>query len=235
MKNKINLKELIKDPMFRLLAAVLLFLTVGTAAGAFFGTQKKKVIVLDASFGGEYTGNSGIVNEADVSHELVGYIEKELKKTKKFDVVITDSGSVKDRAVLINELEPDLVISIHAAYSGNPEDGGMLIYPEPSGSSFEAAQAIQNAFAVDNEKPGIRYKYYEKLKGNRYAEIITENAADGNGRQTWLIMEEVNAPVVVVEQFHVSSRIDTDVWANENGYQKAAGLYAEALKALYEN
>ena len=236
-----QLIENLKDPMIIILAALLIFLTCGTAISGCRG--RKTVIALDAAFGGEDTGYQGIINEADFTESVVEKLAVLLTDDGHFDVVLTHdastSATVEDRVNKIKQDGADIVLSIHATGTPDATRNVQQIYADiPTKTTHDAslklANCIHDAFTSDTWTPSVNYLYYQPFDDDSY-QIETVASDDTNDYQleTWDMMEKCDVPVVICNQIYVTNQTDIDTWANEAGYQKAADAYYQAIKKYY--
>lgn len=231
-----------KDPMVIILVILLVFLTCGTAFGGCVN-HNRKVIELDAAYGGDNSGYAGIVKEADVTQKTVDALVKLLNEDGGYDVKLTHeagtSASVKERSAKINRDKPDFVLSIHADGSPDASLSGQYIYADiPTDShhadSLKLADFIKKAFTDETWKPQAGYLYYQPFDHNTFQlKQVGEDDTRDYKLDTWDLMKQCDAPVVISDAFHVSNQADVDTWANDKGYQKAAENYYKAIRDYY--
>lgn len=231
-----------KDPMVIILVILLVFLTCGTALGGFTGGNRK-VIELDAAYGGDNSGYAGIVKEADVTQKTVDALQSLLNQDGNYEVKLTHeagtSSSVEDRAAKIRKDHPDFVLSVHAGGSPDASVSGQYIYADiPSDAdhadSLKLADFICKAFTDDTWKPQTGYLYYQPFDNNTFQiKQIPEDDTKDYKLDTWDLMQKCDVPVVISDAFRVSNQSDVDTWANEKGYQKAAENYYKAIRDYY--
>lgn len=233
-----------RDYTLAILLAMLVFLVAGMTAGRAFGNDHQIRIVLDAAYGGSNAGIRGLVEEAAVNEAVVSALEQKLMQDDRFAVYRShDAGTdadVKQRRKTIAKIRPDLVISIHGAYSPDETISGMHICPQPSAEdknqkSLKAAEALRDAFTEDTWKADIGYMYFQQQTDGTYHILRSETDEAGNSSETWGILEGSGYPAVVVEQFYISNPQDLNRWTNEEGYGEIADRYYEALNKLYGN
>jgi len=239
-----------KDPATKkLIIALIVVASLVAAALVYklvFSPDKAAAVVveLDTGHGGDDPGNTGLINESDFNIGVATQLEKLLKADSRFKVILshpfTEGASVDEKAAKINADKPDIVLSIHAnADAHNADKSGMQIYADiPSSAShaqsLKVADAVRDAFTADNWKPGVYYYYYKEIKPEVYViDLKDESDTADYSESTLRIMQECEVPVVEIEQIYVTSQGDVDTWANEDGYQKAAQLYYQALKSVY--
>lgn len=231
-----------KDPMVIILVILLVFLTVGTAFGG-CASENRRVVELDAAFGGDNAGDQGIVKEAEVTQKITDELADLLNKDGNYKVELThesgSSSSVKERADKINADKPDFVLSIRADGSPDASASGQFIYENvPSdqnhASSKKLADFVQSAFTDGSWKPQTGYLYYQPSDNNTFQLLKAgEDDTKDYKLDTWDLMKETDVPVVISDQFYVTSQSDVDAWANDKGYQKAAQNYYKAIKDYY--
>ena len=200
---------------------------------------KKPIVVLDAAFGGELEGYVGIVKEADLNAAIVDKVKNKLSEDERIDVRLShenhESASVLSKAEIINEINPDLLITICAANSDNKSTSGMHIYVDkPTVETFERslsiAECVQKEFTNDDNPVDIRFMYYVPIGNNTYqiSYVDIEDKEDKK-KNTWLILENTECPAIVVEQMYVTSQADIDKWTSKEGLERIAESYYKAI------
>lgn len=231
--------------MFLILLALFL-LVVGGNLLAYSGEAviKKIPIVLDAAYGGENKGNSGLLNESDFNEQVVTALETLLTEDGRFEVIRSHpqntDADISQRIEIINKAEPELVISIHAALDHKKETSGMHIYVQlpdhkKHADSVKIAEAVKTAFTKDDWTPDVSCLYYEPYEDGTY-KVITKGVDETmeEDLETWGLLEKCDYPAIVVEQLYLSNQKDIDRWTKENGYEQIADLYFQSLKSLYD-
>lgn len=232
-----------KDLIVILLCVILLFLTAGSTMSACTGANKNAVRVeLDAAFGGTDKGYEGIVNEADVSENIVNELEALLKKDRRFKVYRTHeagtTATLAERLEKINKDDPMIVLSIHADGHPNTDLSGMHVYAKtPTQKNHEAslklADNVASSFDEENWPVSTGYLYYSlnNTTGNYEMKFVKEDDITDYKLDSFSLMKECNLPVVVDNQFYVTNQGDVDRWANKDGYEEAAiNLYNALCK-----
>ena len=199
---------------------------------------EKHTVVLDAAFGGELEGYVGIVKEADLNAEIVDVVKAKLEEDERIDVILShennESASVESKAERINEINPELLITICAANSDNASESGMHIYADkPTAESFEKslniAECVQKEFTSEESPVDIRFMYYEPIGNNIYQiKYVDIEDKDDKKLDTWLILEKTECPAIVVEQMYVTSQNDIDKWTSKEGLDNIAESYYKA-------
>lgn len=230
-----------KDPIVVLLCVILLFLTAGSTLNACTGSAKNAVRVeLDAAYGGSETGYQGIVNEAEVSENIVNDLEALLKKDRRFKVFRTHeagtAATIAQRVAKIEKDNPMFVLSIHADGHPDADLTGMHVYAKtPSQKNYEAslklADAVASSFVSDTWPVSTGYLYYQlDQASNTYQmKFVSEDDTTDYKLDSFELMKQCSLPVVVTNQFYVTNQSDVSTWANTDGYQKAAEQLYHAL------
>lgn len=239
---KSDLKQIAwKDPIVILLCCILIFLTAGSTMNAFSGVSKNAVRVeLDAAFGGDDKGYQGIVTEADVTENITNQLEQILKKDKRFSVSRTHeagtTASLTQRLNKIEEDDPMVVLSIHADGHPNADLSGMHVYAKtPTEKNHEASLKLADAVASncqsDSWTVSTGYLYYQlnDTTGNYEMKFVGEEDTTDYKLDSFSLMKQCDLPVVVTNQFYVTSQTDVDRWANSDGYYEAAVNLYNAL------
>ena len=109
-------------------------------------TTKKRTIVLDAGHGGADTGvKKDEFQEKDIVLKIANTI-KERNPYQDIDFVFLRTGDEQiintNRAKLINEIKPDLVLSLHANYDVKDSKKGTEIHISPMNPFFEQAKTL---------------------------------------------------------------------------------------------
>ena len=237
-------KKQLREPLILILAAVFLFVSLGTGIAGCTGTAeniRKIRIVIDAAYGGDNKGNTGLVNESDYSEGVTDALMERISYDSRFTALRTHEAqtplAVSDAAAFINTEQPEFVLSIHAAYDPDPSVSGMHIYADvPSSENHEQslglAQQLQKAFEGQVSSVDVGYMYYEPYtEGTFRLKRVGLEDEQPSDLETWSLMKQSEIPVVITEMIHVSNADDVGRWANEQGYADAAELYYQAFCA----
>ena len=195
-------------------------------------------LVIDPAFGGAKTGAEGYVTEADYARMVADRLAEKLAENK-LTVVMShtaeESMSVTTRAGIINDLKPDMVLSLRADTSPDPAKSGMRIYADiPSASthkeSLHFAETIAGAFAGEKDV-WTGYLYYKPIRDNMFEPVYKDADDTENLKlETWDLMAQVNAPVVIVSGLYVSNEEECAQWASEEGIERTAELLADTVR-----
>lgn len=186
---------------YKLFGVVVIFFVM-----SFKLTGDKKVIVIDAGHGGE---DFGFINGAAYEKEIVGNISEKIKVFNKKEnieiIVIGDKDSITSipsRVARINQLHPDLVISLHV-----------------SNSTDKAANGVQAFISEKNPNYEKSFKHAEELvqvvakKDLKITEVKKANL---------LLLENSQSPAVSLELGYLSNEQDREYLMSEKGQTKIA-------------
>lgn len=185
----------------------LIALSIFSIAFLSFTPVNKKLIIIDAGHGGNDIG----VKHSDHSEkEIVLKVAQEIQKLNdtqdKYEVILTrDSDqyiSLADRTNKINELHPEIVISLHINSSPqleNPKQGTEIF--------------VQNS---DNSK-----KLAEKISNKLKVRSIEERNLH--------ILRESKAPAVLVELGFMNNSTDRNYVSSEKGQKEIAQKFVDVI------
>ncbi|MBQ1532592.1 MAG: N-acetylmuramoyl-L-alanine amidase [Solobacterium sp.] len=199
---------------------------------------KPFVVVLDPVLGGGAKGLEGYVNEADYAEHVVGLLNTKFEEQHRIEAVLTHTPdremSVEQRAAMINELDPDLVLSIRCDYSPDENESGMVIYADPanrtSRRSMDFAQTIAEQFENSEWYPyevKTGYMYFHEIGDNRYEPLFKEEKE--SGMTTWPLMEQTDPVTVICSALFVTNETESQFMTTEEAYENAADLYMKAI------
>lgn len=205
----------------------------------------RPVIVLDAAHGGDDNAFSGLIEEDAYNEQLVEAIAAALEEEGGYEVLQTHEAgtamTVADRAAWINEIQPDLVISIacDADYADASTSGTRIFADVPADSrhdeSLAAARKVQEALAQAGCSAEIKYYYYAPLANGAYApHIVDVDDTEDYGQETLGILAQTEVPALVVRQLYVTSETDVAAWSSEESIARLGQAYAQAVKAYFE-
>jgi len=196
--------------------ATLGAIAVGFAFTMPFQAHKKQItIVLDAAHGGKDFGSGhGSFYEkqiaAAVSDRIQGLsedVEIVFYETRPDDTFV----SLEDRVNVINEVKPDLVLSLHTNYERNGEKSGMDFYISDKSSTYEKskqyADGLSAAFASKQFKTEVKTAPF------------------------W-VLKKSEAPTVMIEMGYLSNEADRSYLTTEAGQDAIATTVATFIKTL---
>jgi N-acetylmuramoyl-L-alanine amidase len=186
----------------------LFTMAVFSTAFLSFTPLSKKIIVIDAGHGGNDTGarRDGL-SEKEITLQIAKEIQQYNKEQDAFEVVLTrDSDNdltLAERIVKINELSPEMVISLHLNSSPKPEtpNAGLEIYTQNSEKSKKLAEKISAKFAVHSIE-------------DRNLQILRES----------------KVPAVLVELGFINNTRDRNYISSEKGRKEIAEKFTEVFK-----
>ncbi|WP_272152098.1 N-acetylmuramoyl-L-alanine amidase family protein [Tenacibaculum aiptasiae] len=156
----------------------LAFLTITLA---FTNADKKtKTVVLDVSHGGHDSGT--VINEfkeKDISLKIANKI-KGLNKNSNIKIILTRNSdeflTLNERAKQINDLKPDLVISLHANAHNNQKKNGIEIFVSNENKQKEKSQdlALKLFNSFNDKKVEIKKAGFYLLKNVEYPIALVE-------------------------------------------------------------
>jgi N-acetylmuramoyl-L-alanine amidase len=137
---------------------------------AFITAPVKKTIVIDAGHGGD---DHGAMHDDLSEKQLVQNIANKIKSfdTKsEIEIILLREEdvfmSLEDRVTKINELHPDLLISLHVNYSQNRSDNGVSAFVSQKNANYESSR--QKAEHLVSEIAGTRLAKNEIRTANLY-------------------------------------------------------------------
>ncbi|WP_282629070.1 N-acetylmuramoyl-L-alanine amidase family protein [Empedobacter sedimenti] len=175
---------------------------------------KKRTIVLDAGHGGADTGvKKDEFQEKDIVLKIANTI-KERNPYQDIDFVFLRTGDEQiintNRAKLINEIKPDLVLSLHANYDVKDSKKGTEIHVSPMNPFFEQAKTL-----------GVEIGKNVSSLGFDNLGIIETNSK---------VLRDAQAPTIMIEIGYLTNDHDRKYLTNEANYAKIADKILEVLK-----
>lgn len=194
----------------------LVFLFTLFLASTLFATgnnEGKRVIVLDPGHGGVDTG---VKSEDFQEKEIVLEIAKLIKERNKFQdtefiILRLDDEQIsnENRAKLISNYTPDLVLSLHVHSNVKSSVKGLEAHISPMNNCYEDSKLYAE-------------KINEKLTDLGFENIgIKENNTK--------ILRDPLAPTVMLHIGHLTNEDDKAIVTNEENYTKIADKILEAL------
>lgn len=155
--------------------------------------QNSKTFVIDAGHGGHDVGSkNSVITESEYSLELAQKIQK-LAREKNIKVILTrtenDFLDLQSRVDKMNELNPDLIISLHLNNAMNKDMKGAEVF-----------------IKKDNTDENT-----EKI-GTELAQLISFNSIENRGlkKANFKILRESNVPTFLIELGFVSNEHDAE-------------------------
>ncbi len=193
--------------------AVLSFAVFGLFA--FKSLETKKVIVIDAGHGGDDSGASIEGLQEKMITETIAKKIKSQNKDGNLEIVLIREGDhfmeLSERVSIINNLNPNLVISLHVNSNSNIKANGV------------------GAYVPSNKK------LYDQSK--EIAEIVVDKlASTGNLKKRnvseapFYILKNSNCPTMTLEVGYLSNQNDRNYISSEKGQDEIAAKILEAVK-----
>jgi N-acetylmuramoyl-L-alanine amidase len=196
----------------------LLFLSLGAFASSPNNDPKKTItVVIDAGHGGH---DDGMKTAGYSEKEIVASIAQKIKNSNfnqnvNIHLTRTDDSfiSLQDRAKLINDLKPDLVLSLHVNGNKNAEVSGVEFYVSPKNAKYEDAKKIA-------EDLNNRFVTNHNLKSRGVKEA------------NFLLLRDSEYPTITVELGFLSNENDRKYLTDENQQEKIAATILELISTL---
>lgn len=201
MSNKVKLSGLIG------IVALLISFSFNTM-------NKTKTIIIDAGHGGADAGA-----QFDGIHEsrIVKNIAKKISELNKQDnlkIILLrntdESIALSDRVAKVNEIKPDLLISLHINSSRDTQQNGI-----------DAVLSKENVF----------YDQSKTIAQNLLKAVSGESLKEGkfwDGKSK--LLKESNCPAVILEVGFLSNEADRDYVTSEKGQNEIAKKILESFK-----
>lgn len=176
--------------------------------------NEKMTIVIDAGHGGKDHGAK--INE-ELESKIVESLAKKIKALNVNDnikiVLLREDDSfvsLSDRVNKVNEINPDLLISLHLNTSKNSSENGVNAYVSSQNEFYEKSLETANKL-IDN--------------------ISNNNLAKGGVKDANLyIVKNSKCPAVMLEVGYLSNENDKAYITSENGKNEIANRILEFLK-----
>lgn len=185
-------------------------------------------IIIDPGHGGEDPGKVGINNalEKDINLQIALLVYKELTE-KEYTVIMTrdsDEGmnpeeefskvaDLESRVALINEVNPDLTISIHQnSYTSESINGAQVFYYTHSEEGEKLAQSIQDSLLVVDE----------------------DNTREIKENDTYYLLNRTTVPIVIVECGFLSNAEEAAKLITEQYQQELSSAIVVGIEKYLE-
>ena len=182
------------------------------------GRKEKICVVIDAGHGGADPGKVGVNGslEKDINLKIAGMV-KEFLEAEDVEVVMTrtDDGGLYDegasnkkvqdmkrRIAIIEEAEPEIVVSIHQnSYHEEYVHGAQVFYYTGSSTGKKLAELIQKRFVIN---------------------VDAENKREAKANDSYYLLKKTSCPIVIVECGFLSNREEEEKLNSEIYQEKAA-------------
>ncbi|SHI31679.1 N-acetylmuramoyl-L-alanine amidase [Mesonia phycicola] len=171
-------------------------------------TEKTIKIVIDAGHGGKDAGSySEEISESQIVFNITQKI-KELHQDKNVEIYFTRDNnefiSLEERVEFINNIKPDLVLSLHTNASNNTTNTGFEIY-----------------FTKNNKFKDQNYNFASKLASH----LAFQNTSLGKvsiKNANFKIIKDSNAPALLIELGFLSNPDEKHFLNSEEGQLEIA-------------
>lgn len=146
--------------------------------------KKTITVVIDAGHGGN---DDGMTVDGFTEKQIVASIAQKIKQNNSDKNVIlhftrTEDSfvSLQDRTNFINEMKPDLVLSLHVNGNANTEASGVELYVSPKNAMHEKSKSIaedlNNRLVTNNnfKSRGVKEANFTMLRDSKYPSITVE-------------------------------------------------------------
>lgn len=220
------------------LAGMLLLLAALTALGHNLREQVSSaklekgngIVVIDAGHGGRDPGKVGVndVLEKDINLSIAIKTAEELEKhhiqavltrTEDKEVQEGEEGSrkvqdMKARVAMINEIRPELAVSIHQnSYSDSSAGGLQIFYYTHSSEGEKMAQKMEQIFLS----------------------LADTKVRNSKANDTYYLLRRTEVPTLIIECGFLSNPDEAKKLALESYQQELAQAIADGIAACMEN
>ncbi len=191
-------------------------------------SKKDICVVIDAGHGGSDPGKVGVNDQLEKDINLkVAKLLKQFLQSEGINVVMTREGDgglydenasnkkvqdMKKRLEIIEEADPELVVSIHQnSYHEEYVKGAQVFYYATSQNSKRLADIIQ-----------------EQLKS-----LDSENRREAKGNDSYFLLKKTSKPIVIVECGFLSNREEAEKLSSDSYQEKMAwNIYMGIMEYL---
>ena len=181
---------------------------------AFVNAPSRKTIVIDAGHGGDDHGaRHDDLSEKQLVHNIAAKI-KALDLSSETNIVLLREDdvfmSLEERTTKINELHPDLLISLHVNYSQNRSENGVSAFVSQNSADYEGSR--QKAEKLINEIAGKHLAKKEIKNANLY------------------VLNHTQCPGLLLELGYLTNDRDRSYISSEAGQQEIANNIMNCLR-----
>lgn len=202
---------------FKLILAFTLLACFAFMKPSAYDPKKTITVVIDAGHGGHDDGMK--INEFS-EKEIVASIAKKIKKNNTNSNIIihltrTEDRfiSLQDRVKYINNIKPNLVISLHVNGNKNKEASGVELYISPKNTMYETSKKI-----ADDLNSRFITNHNLKSRGVKNA--------------SFMLLKESEYPSITLELGFLSNENDRKYLTDQNEQEKIATTILETISAL---
>jgi N-acetylmuramoyl-L-alanine amidase len=176
--------------------------------------NNKKLIIIDAGHGGHDNGaTKDELYEKDIVEKIAKKIFDQNDPSKVEIILLRDTDnfmSLTDRVNKINELNPDLVISLHINANSKTDTSGIEAYVSENNSHHEAS----------------------KEQARKLIETIANDKLQSRGvkQANFMILKKSNCPIVLLELGFISDENDRNYLISEEGQSEIAANIIKSIQ-----
>jgi len=192
----------------------LLSLCFVVALVSFTSVNNKKLIVIDAGHGGH---DHGATFEDLKEKEIVSQIAKkiyEYNDPSTVEIVLLRDAdefvSLQDRITKINELNPDLVLSLHVNQSKNREANGLEVFVSEKNPQYQLSETYAQKILMHQNPIKLEQRGIKKA--------------------SFLLLRESKAAAVTLELGFISNESDKNYLTSEEGQDEIAQSILKSLQ-----
>lgn len=189
-------------------------LSVGLLFSFNSNNPEKIKVVIDAGHGGtDFGGMHSGLNEKDLTLSIINKI-KALHNNENVELFFTRNEdelvSLNDRVQKINEIKPDLVISLHVNNNKNPESNGVEVYVPKDLAHTVKSEELANKFL------GL---------------LVDKTSLMSRGVKTapFLILKKSNCPTILAEVGFMSNYSDRKIITSDENQNRVAQAVIEFI------
>ena len=181
---------------------------------SFTTLNTKKLIVIDAGHGGHDHGATvDDLTEKGIVAKIANKIYEYNDPTTVEIVLLRDSDefvSLSDRVLKINELNPDLVLSLHVNKSENKEAHGIELFISEKNAQYDSSE-----------------KYAQKILMNQNPLKLKQR---GINKANYLLLRQSKVAAITVELGFMSNENDKNYLTSEKGQNEIAENIVKSLQ-----
>lgn len=200
--------------------------------------QKKHSIVIDPAHGGEDLGVkvTDKIGEKDITLAVALAFQKELNKEGNFEVFLTRNAdaiiTLKERRNSIAKIKPDVFLSLHINGGfGKNAAGFELYYPGFKDSADSKKKAKDGSAAIRNKYLNDSFRLAQIIQKN--LDTLFPRKGRGLREAQTPILEEINAPALVVEIGFGTNPEERKKLLSAKGQLEIAGNLAKSVKLFF--
>lgn len=181
---------------------------------SFKNFDNKKTIVIDAGHGGtDFGATVNGISEKNITQQIANKIEDLHLDSDTFEILIIraadENMSIEDRAKMVNQINPDLFVSLHINSSKNSADNGINAYVSPKTDNYQKSKVIADILLNEVCSPKL-------TKGK---------VQDAN----FVVLKKTTCPAVLLEIGFMSNENDLSYISNQVGQTEIAKRIIQAV------